>query len=872
MSEALSSRLAGAMLRSKVEVNWGSGPLTEPTSGWVDVTEDVTLFTTRRGRKSENDTVPPGMATIVFDDKDGSYDPTLNALGGPNAPDVIPGRRVRVRVSDVAGTIEALRPTFYFPLSLDASVTAQNTLVGTMEAGPLAFQRIVPSGPQPVEGQWIVSGGAFPTVLAFKPHVMDDRNGTRFEQGAYIRTDNSDAFGTSAGMAWVCTQDTDETFFMGQRESFRVGIDTAGKAVVDVWLDGQWERIESTTTIRDGLNWHMVAWTIVWDDTTSTVQVRLWVDGTFEAGGEGTGTVSTSTSDRVVVGHSEDDDTLLNADLWNGELCDAAWWSGCVFSDDQLKRLWEMSSAGLMMFNGHVLSWNVEPADTPIGRARVTAECADVGQALAQIQIDFDVRSLLLEMKPDRLYTFDNEDLSDLFGGPRLRAFAGVEFTNRERTESRRELPSVTTGVSDGALTFKAAPDVPASIRLPEIGRVPQAFAMWFRTQGTNQTNEVTLAYGFGTVVSTFFIWWLQISNTGRLQLFRQSIVGSTVTPSTWTGERIVTNDVWHHVLVSVGSGSTTVWLDGEQEVGASANQAWNVPLLQASGDTFYDLQLDELAIWYDTSPGDVTDFFGRLGRMVRAGSSRYDQELASDRIQTIRGLSAWSGSAEVSARADTRCGPLSAGTAWDLLQQTATTEGGVAFVDKNNRLVFRARQDRRRFGPVQVDPFPAAGVGDLAFTTDDRYLYNAVTVDGDVEVVDDASVTTYGKRSLSVAPRLPSSTFRRVRAEGLVGLYKDYQPRTDTLQWSLPSSFGMLGMLVELGDMLTVSRTVFPGTATTDYTQDCWVESVDVSVDAESKQATVSAQLSPVDPLQNDYFTFGVSTLETSGGDVLGW
>ena len=868
MTEAASSYLSGTSLRSKVEINWGAGPFDEPTSGWTDVTADVLSVQVKRGRPSENQAAPPGSATIVFNDRDGSYDPTLNDLGGPNAPDVVPGRRVRMSVSDVAATIEALRPDFYFPLSLAQPVTATQQLVGVMEAGPFAYQRIEPSGTgslsQRYEGQWMLQNGAFPTVIAPKPHALEDRNGTRIEQGAYIRTDCTAQFGTCSGVAWVNTQSTAATYFMGQHESFRVGINTSGKAVLDVWLDGQWEGVESSTTIRNTTQWHMVAWTIVWDVSTNKVQARLWVDGTFEAGGEGTGTVSTSTTDRIAVAHMEDDDTLSNGNVWDGELCDVAFWAGKALTDVQLERLWRMSNEGLPMFSGHVVSWQVEPRTTPIGNAQVVAECADVGQALAQSEITFDVRRQLLELRPDRLFTFDNDSFDDALGGAPAVVRGGTEWADRDKSTTQRIAPSTTGGVSDGALTLTAAPLQPAEIRWPAAATSFKAMSFWMRVSSPSSV-DVSLAYGSQSVGGTLYIWWLQLNTAGRLQLFRQDITGSTVNDLVWEGERIITNDRWHFVMLRVSDvfSATNVYVDGVEDI--QANQVWNVPVLLTAGPKEHALSIDEVAFWFNSTPSTAT-----LPSIYEAGGNRYQNQTAFDRVNTICELAGWSGTKLVSSRADMRCGPLVDGDAWKLLQDTAVTEGGTAFVDADNRVVFQGRHDRRRFGALADSTLPEGGVANLTFTTDDRYLYNTVTVDGEAEAQDATSVATFGRRVLSVSPKLPSSTFRAVRAQGLVELYKDYRPRTDTLRWELPSMLGAAGLLVDLSDMVTVSRTVFPASASADYVQDCWVESYEFGLDAGSKRATVAVQLSPVDPRQNEYWKLGTSLLD--GSDVLGW
>lgn len=78
-----------------VEIDFVHPPVTALASAtWTDVTNDVVSFTTRRGRSDELARVEAGVATIILDNSERTYDPTY--AGGPYYGNLVPMRKLRI--------------------------------------------------------------------------------------------------------------------------------------------------------------------------------------------------------------------------------------------------------------------------------------------------------------------------------------------------------------------------------------------------------------------------------------------------------------------------------------------------------------------------------------------------------------------------------------------------------------------------------------------------------------------------------------------------------------------------------------------------------------------------------------------------------
>jgi len=69
--------------------------LLAPDDVFVDVTEHVAAITTKRGRDHERDEYNPGVATVVLNDNDRTFDPSYS--GSPYDGEIVPIKRVAIR-------------------------------------------------------------------------------------------------------------------------------------------------------------------------------------------------------------------------------------------------------------------------------------------------------------------------------------------------------------------------------------------------------------------------------------------------------------------------------------------------------------------------------------------------------------------------------------------------------------------------------------------------------------------------------------------------------------------------------------------------------------------------------------------------------
>lgn len=83
-----------------IEIAFATDPAATPT--WVNVTDYVRGFSTRRGRSHELSRVEAGTAIVRLSNRDRRFDPSYAA--GPYYPNVIPMRRIRIKAVDGATT------------------------------------------------------------------------------------------------------------------------------------------------------------------------------------------------------------------------------------------------------------------------------------------------------------------------------------------------------------------------------------------------------------------------------------------------------------------------------------------------------------------------------------------------------------------------------------------------------------------------------------------------------------------------------------------------------------------------------------------------------------------------------------------------
>jgi hypothetical protein len=129
-------------------VAWATDPGATPV--WTDVTAYLQSFRFRRGRQYETDSIAPGQATVVLDNRDRRFDPTWT--GGPYGANVKLKRRLRLQAvwQSVTydlfhGIIAAYRPEIA-PHNGDATMVLEavdliSVLSAAVVSGTFAQQR-----------------------------------------------------------------------------------------------------------------------------------------------------------------------------------------------------------------------------------------------------------------------------------------------------------------------------------------------------------------------------------------------------------------------------------------------------------------------------------------------------------------------------------------------------------------------------------------------------------------------------------------------------------------------------------------------------------------------------------------------------------
>lgn len=105
-----------ALPEIKIRIAFDTDPF-DASPVWTDVSADAMSYSIRRGRQHELDRVEAGTATIVLNNQSGNYWP--NNTSGDYYPDILPGKRINIRVTydgntydRFTGFIEKWQPGF----------------------------------------------------------------------------------------------------------------------------------------------------------------------------------------------------------------------------------------------------------------------------------------------------------------------------------------------------------------------------------------------------------------------------------------------------------------------------------------------------------------------------------------------------------------------------------------------------------------------------------------------------------------------------------------------------------------------------------------------------------------------------------------
>lgn len=172
-----------------VEAALGIPPLTVPTdSQWTDTTQWVRSFDVGHGKQHQLGVAEPGRATIVWDNRDGRFDPTNSA--GPYWPNLVPKFRVRVRTewnlytkdnSDFeasAGTWTGNNPTVPLPRTTSTPIEGAYSGIMTsyLSGGNNVFTGQMNTGSPSRANGWarVIAGNTYSASVAY----LADTSGT----------------------------------------------------------------------------------------------------------------------------------------------------------------------------------------------------------------------------------------------------------------------------------------------------------------------------------------------------------------------------------------------------------------------------------------------------------------------------------------------------------------------------------------------------------------------------------------------------------------------------------------------------------------------------------------------------------------------
>lgn len=218
----------------------------------------------------------------------------------------------------------------------------------------------------------------------------------------------------------------------------------------------------------------------------------------------------------------------------------------------------------------------------------------------------------------------------------------------------------------------------------------------------------------------------------------------------------------------------------------------------------------------------------------------------------------------------------LGDGSVLDYLQTLAATEQGMLFADARNggkvTLLQRGAllaDTRHTTSQATFSDDPAASPAyrytDVELVYDDSLIFNDVTVTfigGQVTATDATSITTYGRRSLTVDTVLTNDLDALALAEWLIARHKDpriwvrglrLNPAADNRLW--PQALGR-----KVGDRVTLTHTPY-GTGSA-ISEELWVTSIshDVGVDEGIDRWDTILGLTPVEDADG-YWVWGSST-----------
>lgn len=334
-----------------------------------------------------------------------------------------------------------------------------------------------------------------------------------------------------------------------------------------------------------------------------------------------------------------------------------------------------------------------------------------------------------------------------------------------------------------------------------------------------------------------------------------------------------------HHVAMVRDGTTVTIYVDGssagtDTDAGATSGITWEGGAVICDGPTgvttIYSTPLnrtvyvDEVMLWHGST---ITP------TQIQALADAVDgwrHDSVDERIGHVLDAVAWP-----SALRDLTASPTAVadfaggGDVLSIMQRTARSESGRLFVSADGKVTYQpATVDA---GASAVAAFAddntanAIRYSGYELELDDRFVFNAVTVTGADDAaytaLDATSIAAYGIRGLGVDTTLPSAETCGGLAERILAAYATPAVRGSAWRVDVTDGTQMLAALaLELGDIVTVTRTPRVGSAHTSTVQ---ISSIAHSATADGVEITFAG--APVDT--GSVFLWGTSTWGGSDG-----
>jgi hypothetical protein len=437
-------------------------------------------------------------------------------------------------------------------------------------------------------------------------------------------------------------------------------------------------------------------------------------------------------------------------------------------------------------YNGFVNRWPVGwPGGGRVAHTPIT--CTDVFKQLARTPLRSLLEEEVLFDEPLAYYPLAEPagstsagDLSGTVGGPLTLATAGaggdLVFAAATGPAATGLSAPVFTPLSSTSGQYLSA-DVGTDFEAESSSLVIHVSA-WFSTTTSGRS-----LLALRSELSEYSLDMRLQTGTGRLQILfghRDSSGGPTTTTVTWTTADLSDGDL-HHVTYSESTG--TVYIDGVSQ-GVQSRPFMFLLRRLSVGSAFGANQ-------WAGSVSHVSVHVGghsatRVTAQYNAGSAGFAGETADDRIARIAGYAGVDVLTEGTVFDPIASQGSGNKTALAMAQEVAASESGRLFADREDGLVYQARD--LRYGSTSALTLDAADCEQPVYADDDQFLVNRIDASrpngATVRVEDVASQAKYFVYAKPPLLLLKTSDAAVVdAAQWIVNRYSDPQPRIQSIE-----------------------------------------------------------------------------------------